>query len=87
MTTKLSDFIRQKHRRLLRLIAGDTSHDGTSQQHLRVRNSLATTPVPFTLTGVDWCGGATVRGGGDATAKDDSKGELRSSHSSGCPSY
>ena len=52
-----------------------------------MHNSAAVTPVPLTLAGVDWSGGATARSGGAATAIDNSANELRSKSFNGCLSY
>ena len=52
-----------------------------------MRNSDAHLLVPPTLVVVDRSDGATARCGGAKHGKDNSTKELRSDHSSGCPSY
>ena len=49
-----------------------------------MHNSPAVTPVPLTPPVRVHSGGATARGGGDATGKDNSEEELRSGPTSGC---
>ena len=51
-----------------------------------MRNTIAHLLAPLTAPGKDQSGGATARGGGEATANGDSEKELCSGHSSGCQS-